>query len=168
MKKILNIVSMAVVLIVIVLLALVTTVTHFGITPYSYKNGAVIYVKQTDISELKSGDSVTYRLNESDDIATNIIQSVDLEKGLFYIKGNDLSYGDNLSSNDLVSFTVDSIIGKTLFKVPFLGYAVDYISSRTGFTVLLAGMTFLILVAFFTASPSDKAKSTQADDKRNK
>lgn len=161
MKKIVNIISMTVVLIVIVLLALVTTVTHFGITPYSYKNGAIIYVKQTDISELKSGDRVTYKLNESGEIATNKIQSVDFEKGLFYIKDKELSYGDNLSSVEWVPFTVDSIIGKTLFTVPLLGYAVEYISSRTGFTVLLAGMSFFILVAFFTASPSSKSKNAK-------
>lgn len=164
MKKFINIFSMTVVLLVIILLALVTTVTHFGITPYAYKNGAVIYVKKTDISELKSGDRVTYKLNESNDIATNTIQSVDTEKGLFYVKDTELSYGTTLSSDELVPFTVDSIIGKTLFTVPLLGYAVEYISSRTGFTVLLAGMTVLILAAFFTASPSSKAEKAKKDE----
>lgn len=165
MKKIINIISMTVVLIVIVLLALVTIVTHFGITPYAYKNGAVVYVKQIDISELKSGNRVTYKLNDSGEIATNTIQSVDLEKGLFYIKDKELSYGDNLSSDELVPFTVDSIIGKTLFTVPLLGYAVDYISTKTGFAVLLAVVAFFIITAFVTASPSVKSKRSNKESK---
>lgn len=165
MKKIINIISMIVVLIVIMLLALVTTVTHFGITPYSYKKGTVIYVKQTDISELKSGDRITYRLNENGEIATNTVQSLDLEKGLFYINDKELSYGDNLSSDELVPFTVDSIIGKTLFTVPLLGYAVDYISTKTGFAVFLAVVAFFIITAFVTAAPSVKVKKSNKESK---
>lgn len=165
MKKFINIFSTVFVAIVIVLLALVTTVKHFGITPYEYKDGAVIYVMAVDVHTLKNGDKVTYKLNSGDEVATNTIQSVDTEKGLFYVKNTELSFGEEVSSDELVPFDIGSVIGKTLFTVPLLGYAVEYISTKTGFTVLLAVVAFFIITAFITAAPTVKAKHSDKEDK---
>ncbi len=166
MKRFINIFSTMVVAVIIVFLALVTTVKHFGIMPYEYKDGAVIYVMSVDVSTLKHGDKVTYRLNDGDGIATNTLQSVDMEKGLFYVNNTELSLGEAVSSGELVPFDIDSVIGKTLLTVPLLGYAVDFISTKTGFAVLLSVVAFFIIAAFVTAAPSVKGKKRTKKDKR--
>lgn len=166
MKRFINIFSTMVVAVIIVFLALVTTVKHFGIMPYEYKDGAVIYVMSVDVSTLKHGDKVTYRLNDGDGIATNTLQSVDMEKGLFYVNNTELSLEEAVSSGELVPFDIDSVIGKTLLTVPLLGYAVDFISTKTGFAVLLSVVAFFIIAAFVTAVPSVKGKKRTKKDKR--
>ncbi len=151
MKKVLNIFSVLVILITVVFLASVTVVNRFGITPYSYKDGALIYVMETDVLKIKPGDRVTYKLSQGNGIATNIVEKIDFDAGLFYVDGSSLHIGTNSSADELVAFETSSVIGKTLVTVPYIGYAVDYISDRNGFTVLLVVIMCFMVLAYITA-----------------
>ena len=157
MKRFLNIFSVIAVLLAVIFLFLVSSISHFGITPYSYSNGTLIYVSPITPEELVQGDKVIYLLGEDSGSAVGTVQEIDLTKGLFFIDESELSYGDNTSQGKLVPFDISAIIGKQLFEVPILGYVVNYISTKTGFAVFLGVIAFFIIVAFLTTPPA-KAK----------
>ena len=154
MKRFLNVFSVIIVLLAVIFLFLVSSISHFGITPYSYSSGTLIYVSPVTPEELVQGDKVIYLLGEDSGSAVGTVQEIDLSKGLFYIDESELSYGDNESQGKLVPFDISAIVGKQIFAVPLLGYVVNYISTKTGFAVFLGVIAFFIIVAFLTTPPA--------------
>ncbi len=128
-----------------------------GVIPYKYGNGALIYVMPVDdYSEIKSNDSITYKLDEENNVATNVVFAVDAGKEFFYI--NALEYGrnngmENTSSavmfgdTPVVPVAFDSVIGKTVVTLPFIGFIAEFITMNNGLIILgLAGLACSALV----------------------
>lgn len=165
MKKFLNIFSVIAVLLAVISLFLVSSISHFGIIPYSYSNGTLVYVSEVIPEDLVQGDKVIYLLGEDSGSAIGTIQQIDLANGLFYIDEAELSYGDSASDGKLVPFEISAIVGKQLFVMPLLGYGVDFISTKTGFAVFLGVIAFFIIIAFLTTPPAKvKAKGKAPAD----
>ncbi|MBP3348050.1 MAG: hypothetical protein J6L92_04760 [Clostridia bacterium] len=166
MRKILNIVSITAVSVIILFLGLVTVTKHFGVYPYTYSDGALIYVLEADVSAIKPGDKVTFYLNQQGDIATCKVHHLDYDAGLFYVDRADLSFGNNPTGITYVPFNSESIIGKTLVTVPFAGNVVDFISTRMGFGVMIGSAMVLLVIVFLTlqpGQPKEKPSPKQAE-----
>lgn len=158
MRKSLHIISSVVVFFIIIILILLTGVRIFGIVPYNYSDGSIIYVKPTtDYTQISVGDRITYILNEDNHIATNVVYSINEDKRFFYIKSSDLSYatsgGDsalNVDGEPVVPVSFDSLIGKTVATIPYIGYISQYMGQKQGFTIIMAFMLFFVILLICT------------------
>lgn len=174
MKKMLHIFSSAVVFIIIVVMLLISGVRIIGIKTYNYSDGSVLYVKPiTDYSQIEVGDTITYMLNTDNSIATNTVYSVNSEKRFFYIKASELSYNFNsekipdsailVDDVPVVPVSFDSLIGKVIAVLPYMGYVSDFLAERTGFTIVIAIMAFFIIMLLVTAPRKHTKKITDED-----
>lgn len=163
MKKFLNILSIVAVLLAVISLFFVSSISHFGVVPYSYSGGTLIYVSEVSPEELVQGDKVVYLLGEDSGTAIGTVQQIDLDKGLFFIDEAELSYGDSDSEGKLVPFDIASIVGKQVFEMPLLGYLVDFLSTKTGFATFLGVIAALIIIAFLTTPPAKVKESKNPD-----
>lgn len=174
MKKALHIFSSAVVFIIIIVMLLIAGVRIIGIDTYNYSDNSVLYVKPiTDYSQIEVGDTITYRLNTDNSIATNTVYSVNSEKRFFYIKASELSYNFNdqkipdsailVDNVPVVPVSFDSLIGKVVAALPYMGYVSDFLAERTGFTIVMAVMAFFIIMLLVTA-PHKRTKNTTDEE----
>lgn len=146
-----NVISTAAVVIVVLLAILLVGVRIFGLQPFcilsgsmepNYPVGALVYVKKVDPSEIKVDDPITFVLNEDLDVATHRVVRIDTEKECFYTKG------DANESEDGEPVHFKNLIGKPVFKIPYLGYVSNYISSPPGMYVGIAGALILLILSF--------------------
>lgn len=146
-----NVVSTALVVIVVILATLLVGVRIFGLQPFcilsgsmepNYPVGALVYVKKVDPSEIKVDDPITFVLNENLDVATHRVVRIDPEKEQFYTKG------DVNESEDGEPVHFKNLIGKPVFSIPYLGYVSNYISTPPGMYVGIAGALILLILSF--------------------
>ncbi len=152
-KKTLKIVSNTLVISAVVLAFLLHGFQLFGIEPYSvlsgsmesvYPTGSVIYVAKADPSKLEVNDVITFKM-PSGTIATHrIVELVSDETNPDIIKFRTKGDENEIADGTLVDF--NSVIGKPLFCIPFLGYLATYIMNPTGKFVALSVVVALILI----------------------
>ncbi len=82
----------------------------------SINRGDVVFVKQTEFSELKQGDVVTVQFADGSGYFTHKIVSVDYDAEAIRTKG------DANQSEDPQPSMSEQIVGKVWYSVPLLGY----------------------------------------------
>ena len=107
-----------------------------------YSVGDLIYVKETDPSEIKEGDVITFVLNEDLVVATHRVVRVDAENQHFYTKG------DSNDTEDASPVHFNNVIGVPKFSIPLLGYVSDFIQNPPGTYVAISVAALLILLVF--------------------
>ncbi len=163
MKKVLSAV-LSVILIAIILLAglfaFTTLATRdsshvssvLGFTPLSvksdsmapfFKAGDMILIKKCDVSSLKVGDVITFRAFIMNELALNTHRIISIEEGSGF--RSFTTQGDNNAIPDLSIVTDNDIIGKYVGKLTGFGKVMDFLSSPTGFLVIIV----LPMLAFF-------------------
>lgn len=130
----------------------------------SYRLGSVIYVKETEISELQIGDVITFRVEDDITVTHRIVGlSPDAHESsdfCFQTKGdaNDLPDGEFVEA--------ERIVGKAIFTIPYLCFFSDFVRTEFGFgicTVIVLLAVFLtILVEWWQAY--DEAESMKANN----
>lgn len=149
LKKVWNISSTVIVVLVIIFAVLLVGVRLFGIEAYSvisgsmepkYPVGSLIYVKEAEPSEIEVGDVITFVL-KNETPATHRVIGIDEENQKFYTKGD---------ANDTEDAPVhfNNLIGKPIFKIPYLGYIAYYIQHPPGMYVAIAIGACLLLLVF--------------------
>jgi signal peptidase len=170
LKQVWNAVTTVFVVLVVILALLLVGVRLVGIKPYTvlsgsmeptYHVGSLIYVKNVDPLDLRTGDPVTFMLNETT-VATHRIIAVipdetDPTVVRFRTKGdnNDIPDGEPLHSAN--------VIGKPLFSIPLLGYVANYIQTPPGRYVAL-GACILLLIAVMIPTGEKTKKGDSADE----
>lgn len=149
-KRIWDIVSTILVVIVVIFAVLLVGVRLFDIQVYSvisgsmepeYPVGSLIYVKEVDPSEIEVGDVITYVLpNETP--STHRVVRVDEENQHFYTKGD----ANEIEDGAPVHFK--NLIGTPVFTIPLLGYIAYYIQHPPGMYIALAAGAILLIFAF--------------------
>lgn len=153
-KTVWNTVSIILVVIVVILAVLIAGVRVVGITPLkvltgsmepNYPVGSMIYIKDVEASELKKGDTITFKFNES--LATHRIADIRDSSEIpgtleFQTKGdaNKTVDGNWVNEND--------IEGKLLFSLPYFGFFADFIQSPPGSYIAIACGAVLVLFVF--------------------
>lgn len=164
LKKIWNIATTILVVAVVIFSVLLVGVRLFGVQVYSvisgsmepeYPVGSLIYVKKSDPSEIKVNDVITYVLpNETP--STHRVIRIDEENSRFYTKG------DANETEDGAPVHFKNLIGKPIFKIPYLGYIAYYIQHPPGmYIAIAAGAVLLILVFLPDLFKKDKKKDEQ-------
>ena len=154
LKKIWNIFT-TVLTVVFVLLALALVgVRLFGFQVFSvlsgsmeplYHVGSLIYVKEVDYHELKSGDVITFMLDE-DLVATHRIVDVFPDQD----DPSVLRYQTKGDANEAADGTLvhyKNVIGTPVFTIPYLGYVADFIQKPPGsYAAIAIGAVLLALM----------------------
>lgn len=123
-----------------------------SMTP-AYSVGGVVYVKETDASDIRIGDVITFRMGtDTDYVMTHRVVEMD---GSFFVTKGD---ANNTVDPEPVSY--DRLIGKVVLFVPGLAGVSEFVNSTTGRSVLviLFATAFILWVAADMLSPSSKKK----------
>ncbi len=159
-KKIGNIISS---LILVVLLAAVSVFVApklFGITPMvvlsgsmepTYPVGSLIFVEKTDPQTLVTGDNITYRLGQTDSVVTHRVVRNDEQTKQITTKG------DANNSEDMSPVLYSNVVGKAFdVAIPLLGYIGVFMNSAGGYIVIGVLLFALILVSFLSGDKNKK------------
>lgn len=149
-KKIWNVISTVLVVIVVAVALLLVGARLFGLQVYAvlsgsmeptYHVGSVIYVEPVDPSEIQVGDPITFVMNEELTVATHRVVRIDAENSHFYTKG------DANDAPDAAPVHFNNLLGKPVFTIPYLGYISSYVQSPPGMYYAIAvGVLLLVLV----------------------
>lgn len=123
-----------------------------SMTP-AYSVGGVVYVKETDASDIQIGDAITFRMGTNTDyVMTHRVVEMD---GSFFV-----TKGDANDTVDPEPVSYDRLIGKVVLFAPGLAGVSEFVNSTTGRSVLvmLFAASFILWVAADLLSPSPKKK----------
>lgn len=109
------------------------------------KKGSVVVLKQVNPESLLIDDVITFKnINDSNELITHRIVSINNENGLSFI-----TRGDANDVNDSLPVIADDIVGKTNFSIPIIGYLFNFIQSKLGLVtlIIIPGVLIIILEA---------------------
>lgn len=166
-KKIWNVVTWFLVLLVLVGAVLMVGVRVVGLTPYAvlsgsmeptYQVGSLIYVKEVEPSEIKVGDPITFVMNKDLVVATHRVIGIDTENQQFLTKG------DANESPDAGGVYFPNLIGKPLFTIPYLGFFSHWITNPPGMYIGIAGGVILMILVLLpdALDKADKMEKKKA------
>ena len=172
-KHIWNIISTALVALVVILAMALAGVRFLGLTPYTvlsgsmeptYPTGSLIYVKKVDPASIKVGDPITFVLNEDLVVATHRVVAVDEENQRFTTKGD----ANNAVDGAPVHF--NNLIGKPVFCIPGLGYLSSWLSEPPGKYIgwSVAGVALLLMFAPELLDAAERSDKKAAEKKAAK
>ncbi len=103
--------------------------------------GSMVYVKESDLQELGEGDIVAFYSNGA--VVTHRVTANDTEKKELYTKG------DRNPIEDMQAVSYDSVIGKYVYHLPYMGYAGAFFSTFPGRLMLvMIGCIGLMLMTY--------------------
>ena len=174
MKKIWNGITTALVVLVVILALLLVGARVIGLQVFTvlsgsmeptYHVGSLIYVKDVDPFTLKSGDPITFLLDE-DTVATHrIVEVIPDEEDASVVRFSTKGDANDAIDGSLVHYK--NVIGSPVFTVPYLGYVANYIQNPPGMYVAIAGGAFLILLVFLPdllSSEDEKKKKKDEEE----
>lgn len=154
LKKIWNIFTTALTVVAVLLAVALVGVRLFGFQVFSvlsgsmepeYHVGSLIYVKEVDYHELKSGDVITFMLSE-DLVATHRIVDVCPDQD----DPTVLRYQTKGDANEAPDGTLvhyKNVLGTPVFTIPYLGYIADFIQKPPGsYAAIAIGAVLLALM----------------------
>lgn len=165
LRKIWNIATTAIVVIVLLFAVLLVGIRLFGVQVYSvisgsmepeYPVGSLIYVKEIKPESVEVGDVITYVLADKTP-STHRVVRIDEQNKHFYTKG------DANEAEDAAPVHFNNLIGTPVFKIPYLGYVAYYIQHPPGmYIAIAAGAVLLIIVFLPDLFKKDKKKDEQS------
>ena len=155
LKKLWNVVSRILVVLVVLLAIALVGVRLVGIKTYAvvsgsmeptYPTGSLLYVKSIDIKELKVGDAITFMADE-DTVATHrIIEIIPDEEDSSVLRFR--TQGDANETADGTPVHYKNIIGKPVFAIPYLGYFAHFVQNPPGLYLAIGFAVVLVLLVF--------------------
>ena len=135
------------------LLNIKTYVVTSGSMIPRYPIGSLIYVRKVDPEKIKIGDSITFNMKNSSIIATHEVYKIDIKKKLFYTQGINNKNDQGKIIHDAESVPFNSLIGKPVLCIPYLGYLNRIITRKPGSYILI-----IIALATIIISISSKQR----------
>lgn len=166
-KKIWNIVSTALVVLMVLCAVFLMGTRLLGYQCYTvisgsmepkYMVGDLIYVKDVDVNQIQVGDDITFVLNEDLVVATHRVVGIDAEKQHFYTKG----LANEIADTEPVHFK--NVIGVPQFSIPKLGYVSDFVQHAPGMYITVGIGILLILAVFLPDLLKKKPQSATASE----
>ena len=154
-KKIWNWLTTVLVVLVVILAILLVGARLVGLQVFTvlsgsmeptYHVGSLIYVKKVDPFQLKSGDVITFMLDE-DTVATHrVVEVVQDEEDASVIRFRTKGDANEAEDGSLVHYR--NVIGTPVFTIPKLGYLANYIQHPPGTYVAISAGAILLLLVF--------------------
>lgn len=166
LKKIWNIVSSALVVLMVLCAVFLMGSRLLGFKCYTvisgsmepeYSVGDLLYVKDVDVKTIKVGDPITFILNEDLVVATHRVVRIDAEKQYFYTKGD----ANEIEDQNPVHFK--NVIGVPKFSIAKLGYVSDFVQNPPGLYITIGAGIVLIILVFL---PDLLAKKKNEDEEK--
>ena len=168
-KKIWNWLTTVLVVLVVILAILLVGARLVGLQVFTvlsgsmeptYHVGSLIYVKKVDPFQLKSGDVITFMLDE-DTVATHrVVEVVQDEEDASVIRFRTKGDANEAEDGSLVHYR--NVIGTPVFTIPKLGYLANYIQHPPGTYVAISAGAILLLLVFIPDLFSDDKKEQPA------
>ena len=173
LKKIMNVISTILVAIVVVLALLLVGARFIGLNVYTvlsgsmeptYHVGSLIYVKDVDTDELKTGDVITYMLDEDTIVTHRIADVIPDETDPSIIRFQTKGDANDSVDGSLVHYK--NVIGTPVFSIPKLGYLANYIQKPPGRYIAISAGAIILLLVFLPDLFSDDGKSEKKKKKQ--
>lgn len=103
--------------------------------------GSVVYVKECDPASLQQGEIITFRLSR----ATGLVETHRVIKNDTKMQ-KITTKGDANAQPDITPVQYNRVVGKVVFKIPFLGIVSEKIQSPAGIGFCLGVFTLAILM----------------------
>ncbi len=168
-KKVWNIITSVLVTLAVLLAIAFVGVRLVGLQVFTvlsgsmeptYHTGSLIYVKAIDHIELKSGDVITFMLDENTIATHRIVEVVPDEKDPEALRFRTKGDANNTVDGGLVHYK--NIIGTPVFSIPKLGYLANYIQNPPGMYIAISvGAILLLLVFLPDLFANDEEKETK-------
>lgn len=115
--------------------------------------GSLVLAKEVDVTELESGDVITYRLTGNTLVTHRIVEKNAEEAQL-------ITKGDANDAPDAAPVAFGNVIGEVKMHFPYLGYLTMYIRTPLGIAGACAVLIVLILLTFLPEvfTPEDEKK----------
>ena len=111
-----------------------------------YHVGSLIYVKEVDPFELKSGDVITFMLDK-DTVATHrIVEVVPDQEDPSVIRFRTKGDANDAEDGTLVHY--ENVLGSPVFAIPKLGYIAEYVQNPPGTYIAISAGAILLLLVF--------------------
>ena len=180
MKKICNILSTALMTVVVAFAVLLVGVRIFGLTPYTvlsgsmepnYHVGSLIYVKDVNPMDLRVDDPVTYLIDGGTVVTHRIIEVIPDEDDPSVVRFR--TKGDNNDDPDGSLLHSNNVIGMPVFTIPLLGYVTYFIQNPPGNYFAIGIIASLLILAFLPdvldklSPPEEKKEEDSPSDKDN-
>ena len=154
-KRIINIFTTILVAISVIIAVLLVGVRLVGFQVYTvlsgsmeptYHTGSLIYVKSVDYQDIKSGDVITFMLDE-DTIATHrVVQVIPDEEDSTVLRYQTKGDANDVVDAGLVHYK--NVIGCPVFTIPYMGYVANYIQNPPGTYIAITAGALLLLLVF--------------------
>ena len=177
-KKIWNVITTVLIALIVLMAVMLAGVRFVGLQVFTvlsgsmeptYHTGSIIYVKEVDYKSLQIGDPITFMMDE-DTIVTHRITEIlpdaeDPEVLRFRTKG------DANDAEDGTPVHYKNVIGKPVFSIPKVGYAVDFVQRPPGMYLGIAVgalLLMLIIIPELWWEESGKEESDRQETDRQK
>lgn len=142
-------------------------VVQSGSMEPAIKTGSVVFVKPQ--KDYKVGDIVTFKQNRESDIKNPKLTVTHRIVTVNNVNNEEVftTRGDANNVEDMRQVSKDTVLGKVLFGIPYLGYPVGFVKTQTGF-VLLIVIPATIFVYSEILSIKKEAKRIMEERKKRK
>lgn len=168
LNKLLKAVSTILVILMVIIAMLMVGVRLFGLQVYTvlsgsmepeYPVGSLVYVMEVDTSTLELRDVITFKLSEETTATHRIIDIVpdenDPQKVRYQTKGDN---------NDMIDGTLvepSNVIGKAIFKLPYMGYLAMFLGTKQGRFAAIAACAAMLLITLLSELLNEAVKEKQ-------
>ena len=167
LKVIMNIIQNLLITIGVLVILTFVAPRIFGIHPFivlsgsmenEIKTGAVAYADtKAKVEDVKIGDIIVFKVGESQ--VTHRVIAIN-DNNTFITKG------DANATEDLAPVKFEDFGGQTIFSIPYLGYVLQSLQTRTGIFVVL--VTIGLNILYFIFSPEDEKKKNKKEKNKVK
>lgn len=154
-KKTWNIISTVLVALVVLLALLLVGARVFGLQVFTvlsgsmeptYHTGSLIYVKKVDPYTIRSGQVITFMLDENTVATHRVVGVVPDEEDPTVIRFRTKGDANENEDGGLVHYK--NVIGTPVFTIPGLGFVANYIQHPPGMYIAIAAGAILLLLTF--------------------
>lgn len=170
MKKVFNIISTLIFVILIALVGILFIPKAFNIQPTAvlsgsmeptYPVGSLIFVDHNISKDsIEVGDAITFKISE-DTLVTHRVVEIDTNGGY-------VTKGDANETNDGEAVMFENVVGMPKFTIPYLGYIAAYATTKSGMIILITIILVLVLLTFIPdwIASDKKDKGGSLDEKK--
>ncbi|WP_455682711.1 signal peptidase I [Thomasclavelia sp.] len=172
MKKIFNIISTFIFIVLIALAGILFVPKAFNIQPTAvlsgsmeptYPVGSLIFVDHNvSKDDIEVGKAITFKISDTTLVTHRVVEIND--------KGEYVTKGDANKSNDGDEVKFENVVGMPKFVIPYLGYIATYATTKSGMILLITIILVLILLTFIpdwiSSDKKDKSKGGNLNEKK--
>ena len=104
------------------------------------KTGAIVFVEQASIEQVREGDIITYQDNGNNLITHRVVEAHRAGSSMRLV-----TKGDANENPDPEPVYRGEVVGKAQFSIPLIGYAVAFGQTRLGWLLMVLVPTMLLI-----------------------